>query len=138
LLAVASADSDPKDTNNYRGITLLSVVGMLTNKVIANRLIGAVEEHELLHEAQNAFRPGRSTDDHIFTLSQLVRGRKNRNQRTYAFFLDLQKAYDTGCGGMACCMCCGRRASEASCGTTSGIWGAEAEVVAGALGVQQD
>ncbi len=29
----------------------------------------------------------------IFTLSQLVRGRKNRNQRTYAFFLDLQKAY---------------------------------------------
>ncbi len=86
---------DPKDTNNYRGITLLSVVGKLTNKVIANRLIGAVEEHELLHEAQNAFRPGRSTDDHIFiTLSQLVRGRKNRNQRTYAFFLDLQKAYD--------------------------------------------
>ncbi len=48
-----------------------------------------------LHEAQNAFRPGRSTDDHIFTLGQLVRGRKNRNQRTYAFFLDLQKAYDT-------------------------------------------
>ncbi len=72
---------DPKDTNNYRGITLLSVVGKLTNKVITNRLIGATEEHELLHEAQNAFRPGRSTDDHIFTLSQLVRGRKNRNQR---------------------------------------------------------
>jgi len=86
---------DPKNTNNYRGITLLSVVGKLTNKVIANRLISAAEEHELLHEAQNAFRPGRSTDDHIFTLSQLVRGRKNRNQRTYAFFLDLQKAYDT-------------------------------------------
>ncbi len=71
------------------------LLGKLTNKVIANRLIGAAEEHELLHEAQNAFRPGRSTDDHIFTLSQLVRGKKNRNQRTYAFFLDLQKAYDT-------------------------------------------
>ena len=41
--------SDPKDTNNYRGITLLSVVGKLTNKVIANRLISAAEEHELLH-----------------------------------------------------------------------------------------
>ena len=86
---------DPKVANNYRGITLLSVVGKLTNKVIANRLISAAEEHALLHEAQNAFRPGRSTDDHIFTLSQLLRGRKNRNQRTYAFFLDLHKAYDT-------------------------------------------
>jgi hypothetical protein len=38
---------------------------------------------------------GRQMTTHIFTLSQLVRGRKNRNQRTYAFFLDLQKAYDT-------------------------------------------
>jgi hypothetical protein len=36
---------DPKDSNNYRGITLLSVVGKLTNQVIANRLIGAAEEH---------------------------------------------------------------------------------------------
>jgi hypothetical protein len=53
---------DPKYTNNYRGITLLSVVGKLTNKVIANRLIGAAEEHELLHEAQNAFRPGWQVD----------------------------------------------------------------------------
>jgi hypothetical protein len=36
---------------------------------------------------------GRQMTIDIFTLSQLVRGRKNRNQRTYAFFLDLQKAY---------------------------------------------
>jgi hypothetical protein len=50
--------------------------GPYSETVITNRLIrAAAEEHELLHDAQNAFRPDRSTYDHIFTLSQFVRGR---------------------------------------------------------------
>jgi hypothetical protein len=63
--------------------------------VIANRLLAHAEEAGLLHEAQNAFRPGRSTDQHIYTLSQTVRGRLRQGKSTYAFFLDLKKAYDT-------------------------------------------
>jgi hypothetical protein len=49
----------------------------------------------MLHEAQNAFRRGRSTDQHIYTLSQVLRGRLRQGKATYAFFLDLKKAYDT-------------------------------------------
>jgi hypothetical protein len=49
----------------------------------------------MLHEAQNAFRRGRSTDQHIYTLSQVLRGRLRQGKATCAFFLDLKKAYDT-------------------------------------------
>jgi hypothetical protein len=86
---------DRTSPNNYRGITLLNVVGKVINKVLATRLAAAADAHGLLHEAQNAFRPGRSCDDHVFALSQVLKGRNNRNQRTYAFFLSLHKAYDT-------------------------------------------
>jgi hypothetical protein len=80
---------------NYRGITLLDTVSKLFNRVVADRLLEHAEEACLLHEAQNAFRPGRSTDQHIYTLSQVVRGRLRQGKATYAFFLDLKKAYDT-------------------------------------------
>jgi hypothetical protein len=49
----------------------------------------------MLHEAQNALRRGRSTDQHIYTLSQVLRGRLRQGKAAYAFFLDLKKAYDT-------------------------------------------
>jgi hypothetical protein len=74
---------------------MLDTLSKLFNKVIANRLLAHAEDAGLLHEAQNAFRPGRSTDQHIYTLSQTVRGRLRQGKATYAFFLDLKKAYDT-------------------------------------------
>ena len=80
---------------NYRGITLLDVVSKLFHKVLANRLVKYAEGRGLLHTAQNAFRRGRSTDDHVYCLSEVVKGRQRGGLPTYAFFLDLSKAYDT-------------------------------------------
>ena len=83
------------DMSNYRGITLLEVVGKLFHKVLANRLLRHAEDAGLLHTAQNAFRRGRSCDEHIYCISQVVQGRQRLRLPTYAFFLDLRKAYDT-------------------------------------------
>ena len=86
---------DTTDMANYRGITLLDVISKLFNKILANRIIDHVEANDLLHEGQNAFRKGRSTDEHIYTLSQVAKGRQRAGQATFAFYLDLRKAYDT-------------------------------------------
>jgi hypothetical protein len=83
------------DMSNYRGITLLDVVSKLFHKVLANRLLEYAEDNNLLHTAQNAFRKKRCTDDHLYCISQVARGRQRMQHATYAFFLDLRKAYDT-------------------------------------------
>ena len=83
---------DKEDTGNYRGITLLSVVGKVFCKI---RLVERLDRGGILHEGQAGFRVNRSCMDNVFTLNELVQGRLRENKRTYAFFLDVQKAYDT-------------------------------------------
>src|SRR3954447_6972407 len=46
-------------------------------------------------EEQAGFRPDRTTMDHVFVLSELVRSRKTRGLYTHLCFLDIRKAYDT-------------------------------------------
>ena len=86
---------DKEDPGNYRGITLLNVVGKLYSRVINNRLLKHLELNHMLHEGQGGFRVGRSCIDNIFSLNELIQGRIKEGKSTYAFFLDVKKAYDT-------------------------------------------
>ena len=86
---------DKEDPGNYRGITLLSVVGKVFCKIINNRLVDHLDKGGLLHEGQAGFRVKRGCVDNVYTLNELVQGRLREGKRTYAFFLDVKKAYDT-------------------------------------------
>ena len=57
------------DCNNYRGISLLSIVGKLFAKVLLSRLQRLAER--VYPESQCGFRAERSTVDMIFSLFQL-------------------------------------------------------------------
>ena len=52
------------------------------------------ENSHLYADEQNGFRKKRSCIDHIFTMSSIIRNRKNRNLPTYIAFVDLEKAFD--------------------------------------------
>ena len=86
---------DREDPGNYRGITLLSVVGKVFCKVLNNRLVHCLDKEGVLHEGQAGFRVNRSCMDNVYTLNEIVQGRLKEDKETYAFFLDVQKAYDT-------------------------------------------
>ena len=86
---------DRSDCSNYRGITLLPVVGKCLGMIIDKRLIQHHEGKGLFHEAQSAFRPKRSCIDNIFCLNQILSSRKKGKRGTFCFFLDIKKAYDT-------------------------------------------
>ena len=56
------------DTENYRGITLLSVLGKFFIRILNDRLSQWAENYLVLIEAQAGFRPGMSRTDNIHGL----------------------------------------------------------------------
>ena len=78
---------------NYRGISLLSVPGKVYSRIIESRLRKTVENKLLEH--QSGFRPGRSVQDHIFTLRQISEKTYRYDKETHIGFVDLQKAFDS-------------------------------------------
>ena len=73
----------------------MNVVGKLFNKVLNCRLLQWLEEHNKLSESQAGFRFDRSCVDNIFILNEVMQGRLQEGKKTFCFFLDIKKAYDT-------------------------------------------
>ena len=61
---------DNKDCSNYRGITLLSTVFKIYERILERRL-KLIPERTLM-EPQSGFRKGRNTQGHIFTIKELI------------------------------------------------------------------
>lgn len=79
-------------SNNYRGISLLSVCSKVYVNIIIARLRPTLDPS--LHEAQCGFRPGRSTIDQILTMRRLTELSRAYKRPLYAAFIDYQKAFD--------------------------------------------
>ena len=76
------------DCNNYRGISLLSIVGKAFARVALKKL------QSLYPEPQCGFRAKRSTADMIFSLRQLQEKCREQRLLLYIAFIDLTKAFD--------------------------------------------
>ena len=83
---------DRSDCNNYRGISLLSIVGKLFARIVLKRLQKLAER--VYPESQCGFRSNRSTVDMIFSIRQLQEKCKEQGQPLYMMFIDLTKAFD--------------------------------------------
>ena len=85
-------DGDRKDPGNYRGISLLSIVGKIYTMVLNERIMTFCEDEGVLAEEQGGFRKGRGCPDQLFSLLQVLDNR--RRNKTYCCFIDVRKAYD--------------------------------------------
>ncbi len=89
---------DPKKDKriplNYRGISLLSTISKLYTAILNKRILDFAELSGVLADEQNGFRPNRNCIDHIFSLTSIIRNRKNQGQSTFCCFIDYQKAFD--------------------------------------------
>ena len=83
---------DRGDCNNYRGISLLSIVGKVYARVVLNRLQKLADR--IYPESQCGFRAERSTVDMIFSLRQLQEKCREQHKPLYMAFIDLTKAFD--------------------------------------------
>lgn len=83
---------DSKDCDNYRGITLLSTAIKTYERILERRLSTVTES--TLSESQSGFRKGRSIQDHIFTIRQVIHKTLQTKSKAYFAFVDLEKAFD--------------------------------------------
>ena len=83
------------DLNNYRGITLLSVIEKLLVGMLNERLTIFVENFKIVNENKAGFRKGYRTTDHIFTLFSVIDHTINvKKKPLYVCFIDFKKAFD--------------------------------------------
>ena len=79
------------DCANYRGISLLSVVGKVFGQILNERVKAITDVKEM--DEQGGFRAGRGCNNQIFVVKQIVDKTIEKN-KTYLAFADLEKAYD--------------------------------------------
>ena len=85
----------PTDPSNYRGISLLSIVGKIFTKLLKNRFVRWEEDNVLQYEEQAGYKKGYSTIDNMFTLQSLVQKYISKeNGQYYVLFIDFSKAFD--------------------------------------------
>ena len=84
---------DLSHCDNWRGISLLDVVGKVVVRVLQERLQKLAEDQ--FPESQCGFRKGRGCTDMIFTVRQLVEKSWEHTTKTFFTFIDLRKAYDS-------------------------------------------
>ena len=81
-------------TTSYRPISLISSIMKLFERVIEQRLRSHFEDIGFINKHQSGFRRAKSTDDHLFRLSQSIMESFNRGEHVVATFLDVEKAFD--------------------------------------------
>ena len=79
--------------DNWRGISLLDVVGKVFARVLQERLLAITER--VLPKSQCGFRKGRGCVDMIFVARQLVEKSREHETPLFVLFVDLKKAYDS-------------------------------------------
>ncbi|XP_048004286.1 uncharacterized protein LOC125240437 [Leguminivora glycinivorella] len=93
VVTLYKGKGDRGDCNNYRGISLLSIVG----KAFARATLAKLQKlaDRVYPEAQCGFRAQRSTVDMIFSLRQLQEKCREQSSPLIVAFVDLNKAFDT-------------------------------------------
>ena len=66
----------------------------LFERVIEQRLRSHLEHTGIINKHQSGFRKAKSTDDHLFRLSQSITESFNRGKHLVVAFLDVEKAFD--------------------------------------------
>ena len=82
------------DQNNYRAITLSSILGKVFTIILNKRLTKWAESNKIISENQAGFRKGHQTFYHIFTLQTLAKQYISKKQKLFVCFVDFKKAYD--------------------------------------------
>jgi len=90
IVPIYKNKGDPRDADNYRGITLVSCLAKLFTRLLNNRL-----DNHILNENQAGFRRNYSTNVHIYLLKCIIDLFIWKRQKLYCVCIDYKKAFDS-------------------------------------------
>ena len=85
---------NPKDVDNYRGITILPIMTKIFEFIVNNRLTFVNEAFGRIDEYNGGFLKGSRTSDNIFILKSLIDRQLYLGKKLYVVFVDFSKAFD--------------------------------------------
>lgn len=87
---------DYSDPAAYRPIALLNTLGKVLESIVAGRISALAERYSLLPDEQYGARPGRSTEDALLNLQEIVQAEWTRTPKAVISILslDVSKAFD--------------------------------------------
>ena len=88
-------EGDVNDPNNYRPISILTVVGKCIEYFVNVQLTNYMEDNQLLTDSQYGFRKNNSTTYLMLDLFDEIFNSKSKNCKPAIIFLDVRKAFDT-------------------------------------------
>jgi len=94
VVPIRKPGKDPTSPSSYRPISLLSSLSKLFEKLILNRLLDFVEEHNVYLPEQFGFRRGHSTTHQLLRVVGNINNNKAVSKSTAMAFLDVEKAFD--------------------------------------------
>ena len=95
IIPIYKNNGDPRQPENYRGITLVSCFGKMFTALLNKRLGEFSDDNEILKENQAGYRPRYGSTDHIFLLKCVIDLYLSKNKKLFCAFVDYRKAFDT-------------------------------------------
>ena len=93
LLITLPKKGDLTKSENWRGITLISIPSKILEHILIERIKKGLEEK--LRPEQADFRSGRRTSDQIFILKNIIEQCQKWQAPLYMNFVDFEKAFDS-------------------------------------------
>jgi hypothetical protein len=96
IISIYKGKGDTSDCNNYRGITIITVLSKLYATMLNNRIakwrLGSMDRRA---RGQGGFLKDHRTTDHLFMLQHMIDRYRIKHKPLYTCFVDLSKAFDT-------------------------------------------
>jgi hypothetical protein len=95
VIPIPKPNKPSTDPNSYRPISLLSTLGKLFERIVADRLTLFANQHNLLPHVEFGFRRKHSTVSQLARIADFITRGYNTHKHAAMVLLDLEKAYDT-------------------------------------------
>ena len=82
------------ELNNYRPVCSLMPFSKIFERILYDRMINYIEQHNILSKTQFGFRKGLSTENAIINFIDKIHIGLEKRLHTVAIFMDLSKAFD--------------------------------------------